>query len=243
MIAWRHTRAACLALLLLPIVHLAYLVSRDMLDSMNASPEAWADEMEAYLRQDQSSALPDNPIEVIGGHRVKLWRGLEAVLAPRPVLMRGLGNATVDDISHYYQRLVAYYRPETLVFLPGDSEFHIRDAKDADELFRGIRDLAMIDKSHRPDGELFIFTPLETPLHPGDESKIEATSRLLKAWAAGLPRVNILDANSYLQDQSGKPDPTYYRFDGVNLNEHGYLRLSLLLKAAIEKSAKAPRAS
>lgn len=238
MIAWRHLRAICLVLLLLPVVHLAYLVSQDTLASLNASPEAWADEMAGFEREDQASALPENPVEVVGGHRVKLWEGLEALLAPRPVLMRGLGNATIDDVQYHYQRLVAYYRPETLVFLPGDSEFHIRDAKDADALFEGIRELVALDQYHRPDGKIYIFAPLETPLHPGDAAKIAKTTRLLQAWAATLPQVDILDANTLLNDANGDPDPTYYRFDGVNLNEHGYLRLSMMLKSALEAPAE-----
>ncbi|MFV8819261.1 hypothetical protein [Haliea sp. E17] len=234
MIAWTHLRAICLVLLFVPIVHLVYLVSQDTLASLNASPEAWADEMAAYQRQDEGTPLPNGPVEIIGGHRVKLWEGLDNVLAPQPVLMRGLGNATVDDILYYYPRLVGYYRPQTLVFLPGDSEFHIRDAKAADELFNGIRQLAETDQKLRPEGHFYVFAPLQTPLHPEDRAKVAETTRLLSDWAADQPGVSILDANPLLSAVDGKPDPTYFRFDGVNLNEHGYLRLSMLLKTALE---------
>ncbi len=236
MIAWRHLSAICLALLLIPIVHLTYLVSRDALASMDASPEVWAAELAAYERADQASALPNNPVEIIGGHRVKLWRGLDDALAPRPVLMRGLGNATVDDITYHYERLVAFYRPQSLVFLPGDSEFHLRAAKDADTLFQGIRRLVSMDRKHRPGGFIYIFAPLKTPLHPGDSEKVAETTRLLQDWASKIPRVHILDANSLLNNPAGEPDPTYFRFDGVNLNEHGYLRLSVMLKHALESA-------
>ena len=137
MISWRTLRTLCLVLLLIPVVHLVYLVSRDTVATLNSSPDAWAEEIDAYARQDRASKLPENPIVVVGGRRVKLWPGLEDLLSPMPVLMRGLGDATVDDLIHNYERLIGFYRPETVVLLPSSSEFHIRANKDADDLARG----------------------------------------------------------------------------------------------------------
>ncbi|TGD75674.1 hypothetical protein E4634_01950 [Mangrovimicrobium sediminis] len=234
MIPWRVLRAICLVLLLAPVVHLTYLVARDTTATLDASPEAWAPHMAAYVREDQSTTLPERPIEVVGGHRVTLWRGLEPLLAPRPVLMRGLGNATIDDIAHHYERLVAYYRPDTLVVMPGDSDFHLRDNKDAAQLAGAVRDLVALDAGFARTRRIYVISPLKTPLHPGDRERVEASTRLLQEWARGDARVEILDANALLCDAEGNPDPAYFRFDGLNLNEHGYLRLSLLLKSALE---------
>jgi hypothetical protein len=57
---------------------------------------------------------------------------------------------------------------------------------------------------------------------------------MLKAWASTDKRVTILDANALLTRADGSAKPDFYRGDGVNLNEHGYLRLSLLLSTQIE---------
>ena len=100
MISWKTLRTLCLVLLSIPVVHLVYLISRDTVATLNNSPDAWAAEIDAYARQDRASQHPDKPIVVVGGRRVKLWPDLEELLAPRPVLMRGLGDATVDDLIH-----------------------------------------------------------------------------------------------------------------------------------------------
>jgi hypothetical protein len=39
------------------------------------------------------------------------------------------------------------------------------------------------------------------------------------------------------------PRENYFRGDGVNLNEHGYLRLSVLLQTQVEKDAPEVRAN
>ena len=240
MISWRTLRTLCLVLLLIPVVHLVYLVSRDTVATLNSSPDAWAEEIDAYARQDRASKLPENPIVVVGGRRVKLWPGLEDLLSPMPVLMRGLGDATVDDLIHNYERLIGFYRPETVVLLPSSSEFHIRANKDADDLARGIEELVELNAYHAANSNFYVITPLKTPLHASKDSTVEETTRLLNDWAASQDRVEILDANRLLVKPDGRPNPAYYRADGINLNEHGYLRLSVLLQSALDDQTESP---
>jgi len=234
MYSWKAIRIACTVLLLLPIVHVVYLVSRDTMETLDASPDAWVRELNAYATIDAGNHLPTDPIVVVGGHRVRLWHGLEDLLAPRPVLMRGLGDAIVEDITFNHSRLVGFYRPDTVVLLPGNSEFHIRDNKSPEGLVAAIAQLVALDGSYEITRRFYIFTPLKTPLYPKDNHKIEQTTRLLKAWADTDERVTILDANPLLSAADGEPQPGFYRSDGVNLNERGYLRLSLLLRTQIE---------
>ena len=40
-----------------------------------------------------------------------------------------------------------------------------------------------------------------------------------------------------LQGEDMKPNPSYYRADGVHLNEHGYLRLSTLVQNHVERAS------
>lgn len=238
MFSWTTIRAICLVLLLIPIVHLAYLVSQDTLASLDGSPDAWANEIDAYARQDRASQLPENPIVVVGGRRVKLWQGLEDSLSPRPVLMRGVGDVIVDDILFHHERLIGYYQPETVIFLPGNSEFHIRDNKTAEDLVEGVRKLVELDDVLNVTRHYYVITPLKTPLYPSDHKAIDEATVQLKEWAAGNPRVKILDANRVLQDHDGELRPAFFRADGVNLNEHGYLRLTSLVQQQVEQQAE-----
>jgi hypothetical protein len=234
MFTWRTIRATCIVLLLAPVAHLVYLVSADVMATLDPSPTAWAAEVEAYGREDRASQLPDHPIVVVGGMRVKLWQDLPDLLAPKAVLMRGLGDATIDDILYYHKQLIGYYQPQSVIFLPGISEFHIRDGKSAEELVAGIQKLVALDDSHEINRQYYVVTPLKTPLYPGDDAIIDQVAAQLDAWATRKPQVTVLDANHLLLGQDGRPQPAYYRADGVNLNEHGYLRLSTLVQNEVE---------
>lgn len=235
--SWQAIRTTCTVLLLLPVIHLAYLMSRDTVEVLNNSPDAWARDMDGYAAQDTRTLLPARPIVVVGGRGVKLWQNLEELLAPRPVLMRGLGDAIVEDITANYTRLIGYYQPDTIVLLPANSEFYLRDNKSAEELVAAIRALVKLDGSYHITRRFYVFTPVKTILRPQDHATIDEAARRLKDWANRETRVAILDANPLLSGPDGKPAAYYYRSDGVNLNEHGYLRLSLLLYNLVKADA------
>lgn len=236
MYSWNTIRTICAILLLIPIVHLTYLVSREVLATLDISPRAWEEEVAAYTASDQATQLPTEPILVLGGRQVKLWQGLEDLLSPRPVLMRGLGDATVDDIAYYHSELIGYYQPSALVLLPGSSEFHIRDNKSAQELVTAIRKLIELDESYHVARRYYVFAPIKTPLYPADYAKIDETTHLLERWALEQPQVNILNTDPLLTLQNGRPNPNFFRLDGINLNEHGYLRISLLLQEQLAEA-------
>lgn len=235
MYSWKAIRTLAAVLLLIPIVHLAILLSTETYNILDPSPEAWASEVESYVRADRLTHLATDPIVIVGGRRVTLWEDLEDLLAPMPVLNRGIGDATVNDITHYYQNLIGFYNAHTVVLLPGESEFYIRDNKSAEELVAAIKALVELDLSHSVTQKFYIITPLKTPLHPSGNKKIDKISLQLKVWAAGDERVKILDANQLLADRNGRAKPSFFRTDGVNLNEHGYVRLSLMLRAQVEQ--------
>jgi hypothetical protein len=208
-----------------------------MMATMDASPQAWAWELAEYAKADRISQLPKDPIVVVGGRRVKLWNDLEDLLSPSPVLVRSLGDAIVEDITYNYEALIGYYRPQAVVLLPGNSEFYIRDNKSAQDLVAAIQDLADLDETHNGSDHFYIFSPLKTPLYPRNDRTVDETTLLLQAWATTNQRVTVLDGNALLSDKNGKPKAGFYRSDGVNLNERGYLRLGMLLRTQIEADA------
>jgi hypothetical protein len=235
MYSWKTVRTLCIVLLLLPLLHLAVLVSRETVALLNSSPEAWSNELDHYAALDTSTALPQNPILVVGGRRAWLWQDLEATLAPAPVLMRGLSGATLDDLLYHYERLIGFYRPTALVVIPGSSEFHIRDNKSVGEFVKAVQALELKDREHRAEGLFYFFLPMKSPLHLGDNDRIDSISKQLQAWAQDSDRVILFDANAVMRTPEGNVNPNYFRPDGTNLNEHGYVRLSLMLRQQLEQ--------
>lgn len=239
MLSWPLIRNTCLALLLLPLGHFTWVVSSEHARRQQPGPEVWQPQVDAYTREAQSHSLPDHPILVTGGRGARLWTDLERLLAPRPVLMRGLGDAVVDDITHHYNDLIGYYQPETLVLLLDNNEFRHRDDKTPGELLAAVQALASTDAGYGVTRQLYLIGPVKTPYSPQNHERIDSANALLADWAASEDRVIFIDPRPALETVDRQPDGNYFRPGGQYLNDQGYLRLGVLLRAAME--ANPPR--
>jgi len=228
------TLRAAIVLLMLPLVHLAWLIGADMQRYLEPSPQAWKSELQAIVDADMQATLPEHPVLIIGGQRVRHWQDVPQRFAPGATLRRALGDATLEDLAYYYDRLVAFYQPAVLVVVPGYADLHLRDDKTPQEYLAAVRNLLDKDRTYARNRQRILLTPLLTPLHPGDAPRIAAMSTLARRLAAERDDLLVIDANPALQRGDGSPDPAFFRIDGINLNAAGYAVISDLLQATLE---------
>jgi hypothetical protein len=233
MYEWRVQRAIAGVLLCLPLVHFAYIAARDINAYLDPSPAVWDGEIARYARQDLASMVPATPVLVTGGQRVRLWRDLPDRLPGKDTLMRPLGDATLEDLTHHYDRLIGFYRPKVLVLFPGYGDLHLRDEKSPEEFQRALRELLVLDESYDTAEQRFVIAPLQMPLHPEDAQRISRMTELARDLEGELPSLTVIDANPMLSGPNGRPNPAFYRGDGINLSAEGYARVSLLLETAM----------
>ncbi len=237
MFEWKTLRTFAVLLIALPVIQLVYSLSTGLAQYVDPSPEAWAEELERIIEADTKLSLPEKPILVVGGQRVRLWRDLNEALAPQPTLLRPLGDATIDDLTFHYDRLIGHYRPDTLVIVPGYSDLHLRDSKSPEAFLNAVSELLALDTEYGYTRMRILMTPILMPLHPGDAPRIRAMATAAQTLASKVPNLVVLDPNSLLVTADGRPNPDYYMSDGINLNNEGYARITLLLEQAIESMA------
>ena len=240
MYEWRTLRITAGILLCLPLVHLAYIVARDLTLYLDPSPEVWNPQMAVLVKTDMRSSLPERPVLVAGGQRVRLWDDLPARLLPRSTLMRPLGDATLEDVTYHYDRLVGYYRPDVLVLFPSYGDLHLRDDKTAEDYERALKALLKLDASYGSSTRRYVVSPVQMPLHPEDAARVAAMVEAGKRLAASIPDLTVIDPNPLLARVDGRPDPAFFRGDGINLNDEGYARVSLLLREAMRNRGDLP---
>lgn len=236
MFKWKTLCILAAVLLSVPLVHLSAMVSKDLGRYLNPSPSAWDSEISALIDADLDIALPDRPLLVVGGQRVRLWKDLTNRLRPIPTLLRPLGDATLEDLTHHYGRLVAFYRPRALVLFPGYADLHIRDRKHPQEFETELRRLFELDEAYGSSEWRYVIAPLMMPLHPRDDERLKAMAERAKRVARESTNLTFIDPNPLLRGPNGRPNPAYFRGDGVNLNAEGYARVTLLLTDAVRKN-------
>ena len=142
MYSWPTLRRLLLVVLLLPVAHFVFMVATDYRDILNPDPTVWENEVVAIELRDSLNPPGKDPLVVVGGRKVKLWRGLDRTLFPMPVVNVGVGSANIDDVLYYFDRLVMPYLPGAVLMVPGPGDFILRDSKTPEEFMLMLKGFA-----------------------------------------------------------------------------------------------------
>src|SRR3954462_9550686 len=85
------------------------------------APPRFESEITAFEAHDHKNAPPINPILFVGSSTIRLWQTADA-FPDLPVINRGFGGSTIDDVNHYADRIVFKYKPHVIVFYSGDND-------------------------------------------------------------------------------------------------------------------------
>lgn len=236
MFEWSTLRSLAVVLLAIPVIHLTFILTSGVSRYLDPSPEAWRSELEQIVESDTRLSLPDSPILVVGGQRVRLWRDLAETLAPKQTLLRPLGDATIEDLTYHYDRLIGHYRPDTLIVVTSYADLHVRDSKSPDDFEEALRTLLEMDTSYGSTRVRILLTPVLMPLHANDGPRVRAMAGVARRLQREISNLVVLDPNSLLLNADGRPNPDYYLSDGINLNSEGYARITLLLEQALDSA-------
>ena len=80
-----------------------------------------------------------------------------------------------------------------------------------------------------------------TPARAEHQGLVEETNRLIAARCATSPRLTFVDTASALLDAQGRPDPRWFRGDGLHLNSEGYALWAAALRPVVWELYEARR--
>jgi hypothetical protein len=230
MYSWTRLRRILVVLLFLPVAHFVLRVTVDYRDVLNPAPTVWESEVSSIELRRNLNPVEGPPLVIIGGRQAKLWSGLENILFPMAVLNNGIGSANIDDVLYYFDRLVRPYQPRAVLMIPGPSDFIMRDDKSPDEFMLMLRGLS--NYVIRMDGEphFYVITLNKWPRFPGYWGIVDTVNGRMEKWADQQPRVTLIDTRPLFEQRGGMPMRQMFSPDGINLNDWGYMQLSLSLR-------------
>ena len=80
------------------------------------------DEISAFEAADSLAMPAPGSVLFVGSSSIRFWNTLEEDMAPLPVINRGFGGSTFDDLLFYMDRIVMPYQPSAVVLYEGDND-------------------------------------------------------------------------------------------------------------------------
>lgn len=171
-----------------------------------------------------------------GSSSIRRWKSLQQDMAPLKVVNRGYGGATLRDLHHNYDIVMADYRPKCFVIYC-DNDLHTKTTQNISvgELFDLYRMLFDRLEADYPGVPVYFLAMKHCQRRETIRDRQNAFNIVMKDYAERSRQVTFVDTCSALLTPEGAIDPSLFVKDRLHINEQGYQIWTSLLKPMLLK--------
>ena len=190
----------------------------------------YAADVEELAAKAAADQRKDIDVVFFGSSSIRLWNGLEEMMAPLSVVNRGYGGATVRDILVNYDKLMAHYSPKAfVVFCDNDI-----CGNEVDLTVSGVLDhyrllFNRLDQDY-PGVPVFFLSWKYSGLRGFMRDTQKLVNDVMADYASSSNQVTFVDVNATLLQPDGDINQSLFESDNLHINRDGYLLWTSVLK-------------
>lgn len=196
----------------------------------------FADQIEAFLKADQSKPPPQEAILFIGSSIFRLWKNLPEQMAPLPVYNRAFGGSQTHEILAYMDKIVLPYKPKMIVYYCGSNDINANVPPQS--VAGNFKEFVARVHQQLPKTRIFYVTINRAPQKMDKWLQVDEANALIKTYCAKNKRLGFIDVNPALFDASGKPRMDLYLPDQLHFKEPAYTEFTAIIKPVLAKAWK-----
>jgi lysophospholipase L1-like esterase len=182
-------------------------------------PPFW-NEIAEFKHHDSIQRPPASPILFVGSSSFRKWTGVQNDFPGYPIINRGFGGSTFDDVIRYAGDIIYPYHPKEVVIYCGDNDLAAgRSAKKVYKRFVKLYD--MIRKRLGNIDIVFVSikpSPSREKLMP----EMEQANDLIRNFIAERSHASFVDVYHLMLNPQGHPIDNLFVADKLHMNEKGY---------------------
>ena len=169
---------------------------------------------------DQEKPAPQNATLFVGSSSIRGWK-LETSWPDRVTINRGFGGSTIADSIHFFDRIIAHYKPKTIVLYAGDND--VSRGLNAKEVVADFMILAALVEKELPNTRLVYIAIKPSIKRWNMWPAMKAANDAIAEYCSQKKNLVFADiAAPMLKTADGKPNPDVFADDGLHLNDAGY---------------------
>lgn len=184
------------------------------------APHRFESKVAGYEAHDRTNAAPRAPILFVGSSSIEKWPDLGSAFPGRRALNRGISSSQLEDLLHFFDRLILPYQPGVVVLYGGDNDLNAGLSVETTlSLYREF--LGRMDRAF-PGTPVVLLAVKASPKRIQQLGLQKDLNRRLVELARSRPRTEYVDTFTPLVDGAGLPDPRWFLEDMLHLNAGGY---------------------
>lgn len=205
-----------------------------LLSIAQPNPDRFESTIREFEKEDKANGYQPESVLFTGSSSIRMWKTLEADMAPVPVLNRGFGGSTIPEVLHYADRIILPHQPKNIVFYCGENDLS-NDEAEAQLALKRFKEFHKYLKKKLPETQLYFIALKPSIRRENYWPKLQKANKMLKKFMDGKKNYFFVDVASKMLDENGKVLQDIFLDDNLHLNEKGYKIWTETLKPLLEK--------
>ena len=180
----------------------------------------WDNEINAFAEIDRKQTPPENAVLFVGSSSIRMWENLRQSFPNLKVINRGFGGSRLEDVNFYFDRIVAPYKPKTIVLYAGEND--VNDGIAPEKIAADFRKFAEMVHTNLPKTKIFYISLKPSPSRWNLADQFRKTNELIKAQTEKDKQLQFVDVFNSMLDAKGEPKSEIFLEDNLHMNEKGY---------------------
>ncbi len=190
-------------------------------------PNQFEADIRTFEEADRRSPPPAGTILFVGSSSIRFW-DLKKSFPELDTTNRGFGGAHLSDCVHFFDRVVAKYRPRVVVLYAGDND--VASGKTAAQIADDCRTVAERVRQSLPDARLIFISIKPSPLRWTLADEQRKANALIEAYAREQKHITYVDLFGVMLGPDGTPRAELFVGDRLHLSDKGYALWSSVLR-------------
>lgn len=203
------------------VLLIGFLLISCMVHAQEDQHAYWND-IRSFKKQDSASFPRPGQILFIGSSSFTMWKDVQKAFPGYPILNRGFGGSTLQDLIYYAKDIVVPYKPKQIVIYCGENDLASSDTVTAGIVLKRFEILFYFIRKHYPVTPIVYVSIKPSPSRQHLMPKMKEANHLIRQFLARRSRTVFVNVFNKMLEPDGTPMKDIFLDDNLHMNAKGY---------------------
>lgn len=182
----------------------------------------YRDEIQSFKKQDNTSFPGKGKILFVGSSSFTKWIDVQNYFPGYPIINRGFGGSTLEDVIRYQNEIIFPYHPKQIVIYCGENDIAAADTITGKIVFERFKQLFTGIRNRFPKINLVYISMKPSPARWHMKDRMINGNELIKKYLNKQKNTKFISVWKKMLGPDGKPVPDIFTQDNLHMNAKGY---------------------
>jgi lysophospholipase L1-like esterase len=184
-------------------------------------PPFWED-IQSFKKQDSLHFPGTGKILFVGSSSFTKWTDVQNYFPGYPIINRGFGGSTLEDVIRYEKEVIFRYAPKQIVIYCGENDIAAADTISGQIVFIRFKKLYTDIRSEFPRVPVIYISMKPSPSRWGMRDRFIDGNKKIQEFLSRQKHARYLNVWKLMLGDDGKPMKNIFVEDNLHMNASGY---------------------